>query len=104
MGGVNLVSQSLSWARLTPKVYDETVTPAERRIANAAVAAGPWENHDEIVIAVADLWDLDTMEVEAVLRRLRVRQVLNCVSTAMDMNQSAASVRYQRGIEWTDKE
>ena len=30
------------------------MTADERTIANAALGAGPWANHDHIVIAVAD--------------------------------------------------
>jgi hypothetical protein len=43
----------------------------ERRMANAALRAGPWENHDQIVIAVADGLGLEAQHVEAVLQRFR---------------------------------
>ena len=52
----------------------------ERRIATAALNAGPWNNHDQIVIAVADRLDVDSHQVEAVLQRLRVRMLLVCIS------------------------
>ena len=48
------------------------MTVDERRIANAALGAGPWDNHDQIVIAVADGLGLDAQRVESVLQRLRI--------------------------------
>jgi hypothetical protein len=79
------------------------MTADERRIANAALAAGPWDNHDQIVIAVADVLNLEAQQVEAVLQRLRIRMVLVCVS-ASNATSETASVRYQRGMDWTDEE
>jgi len=79
------------------------MTPDERRIANAALRAGPWENHDQIVIAVADLTGLEAQRVEAVLQRLRIRMVLVCVSAA-NATSDNASVRYERGMDWTEEE
>ena len=79
------------------------MTPDERRIATAAIGAGSWNNHDQIVIAVADGLGLEAKHVEAVLQRLRIRMVLVCVSTADAANETA-SVRYQRGVDWTEEE
>jgi len=79
------------------------MTADERTIANSALAAGPWDNHDQIVIAVADLLGLEARRVEAVLQRLRIRMVLVCVSAA-NATSETASVRYERGIDWTDGE
>jgi hypothetical protein len=78
------------------------MTPDERRIANAALGAGPWDNHDQIVIAVADVLKLEPPRVEAVLQRLRIRMVLVCVSAA-NATSETASVGYQRGIDWTEE-
>jgi hypothetical protein len=75
------------------------MTADERTIANAALGAGPWANHDQIVIAVADLTGLEARHVEAVLQRLRIRMVLVCVSAANAGNETA-SVRYERGMDW----
>ena len=84
-------------------MYDENcMTPEERRIAVAALGAGSWEDHDQIVIAVADRLGLEAQHVEAVLQRLRIRMVLVCVSAA-DAAREAASVRYQRGVDWTEE-
>jgi hypothetical protein len=77
------------------------VTAEERTIADAALGAGPWDNHDQIVIAVAHLLGLEPQRVEAVLQRLRIRMVVVCVSAANATSESA-SVRYERGIDWTD--
>ena len=79
------------------------MTADERTIANAALGAGPWDNHDQIVIAVADGLRLEARHVEAVLQRLRIRMVLVCVSAANAASETA-SVRYQRSIDWTDEE
>jgi hypothetical protein len=79
------------------------MTTEERRIANAALGAGPWDNNDQIVIAVADVLNLEAQHVEAVLQRLRIRLVLVCVSAA-NATSETASVRYQRGMDWTDEE
>jgi len=79
------------------------MTIDERRIANAALGAGPLDNHDQIVIAVADVLNLEARHVEAVLQRLRIRMVLVCVSAA-NASSVVASVRYERGIDWTDEE
>jgi hypothetical protein len=79
------------------------MTADERRIANAALGAGAWEDHDQIVIAVADVLELEAQHVEAVLQRLRIRMVLVCVSAANAASETA-SVRYQRGIDWTEEE
>ena len=75
----------------------------ERQIANAALGAGPWEDHDQIVIAVADGLGLEAQHVESVLQRLKIRMVLVCVSAASAMGETA-SVRYQRGMDWTEEE
>jgi predicted secreted protein len=72
--------------------------PNERRIANAALHAGPWAKHDQIVIAVADGLGLEPTDVEAVLMRLRISEVLNCVHYVKD------SVCYEEGKNWTGKE
>ena len=78
------------------------MTADERRIANAALGAGPWDSHDQIVSAVAGLLKLEPQRVEAVLQRLRrTRMVLVCVSAASATSETA-SVRYQRGMDWTD--
>jgi hypothetical protein len=79
------------------------MTADERRIANAALGAGPWDNHNQIVMSVADVLNLEVQHVEAVLQRLRIRMVLVCVS-ATNAASETASVRYQRGIDWTDEE
>jgi hypothetical protein len=79
------------------------MTTDERRIANAALGAGPWDNHDQIVIAVADGLGLEAQHLEAVLQRLRIRMVLVCVSAA-NAGSETASVRYQRGMDWTEEE
>ena len=79
------------------------MTTDERRIANAALGAGSREDHDQIVIAVADVLNLEAQHVEAVLQRLRVRMVLVCVS-AVNATNETASVRYERGIDWTEEE
>ena len=79
------------------------MTPDERRIANSALGAGPWDSHDQIIIAVADRLGLEAQLVETVLYRLRIRMVVVCVSAASAMSETA-SVRYQRGIDWTDED
>jgi hypothetical protein len=85
-------------------MYDkEHMTTDERRIANAAPRVGPWDNHDQIVIAVADVLNLEARHVESVLQRLRIRMVLVCVSAANAASETA-SVRYQRGMDWTEEE
>lgn len=80
------------------------MTVEERRIAEAALRAGPWENHDQIVIAVADNLKLEPSHVEAVLQRLRIRMVLACVNTARVGSKGAGWVRYDKGIDWTEEE
>jgi predicted secreted protein len=76
-------------------MYDETsMTADERRIADAALRAGPWANHDQIVIAVADGLGLEPTDVESVLMRLRFSEVLNCVHYMKD------SVCYEEGKNW----
>ena len=80
------------------------MTSDEGRIANATLHAGPWDNHDQIVIAVADALNLDPQHVESVLQRLRIRMVLVCVSAANAGSEGAASIRYERGMDWTDEE
>jgi hypothetical protein len=61
-------------------MYDEnSMTADERRISNAALGAGPWDNHDQIVIAVADRLVLELQTIETVLQRLRVRGIVNCM-------------------------
>ena len=77
------------------------MTADERRIANAALGAGPWEDHDQIVIAVAQELGLEAQRVESVLQRLRIRMVLVCVSAANAASETAP-VRYQRGMDWTE--
>jgi hypothetical protein len=84
-------------------MFDKTMTADERRIANAALGAGSRVNHDQIVIAVSDGSGLDARHVDAVLQRLRIRMVLVCVSAANAMSETA-TVRYQRGMDWTDEE
>jgi hypothetical protein len=79
------------------------MTDEERTIAKAALRAGPWENHDQIAIAVADGLSLQPQRVEAVLKRLRIRMVLVCVSAARTGSETA-SVRYERGMDRTDEE
>jgi hypothetical protein len=79
------------------------MTAGDRTIANAAIGAGPWDNHDQIVIAVGDLPELEAQRVEAVLERLRIRMVLVCVSAANATSENA-SVRYELGMDWMDGE
>ena len=91
-------------SKVLTEMYDESsMTPDERTIANAALRAGPWENHDRIAIAVADQLGLEARHVEAVLQRLRIRMVLVCVSAANATSENA-SVRYERGMDWMDQE
>ena len=78
------------------------MTADERRIANAALGAGPWDSHDQLVIAVGVL-KLEPQRVEAVLQRLRIRMVLVCVSAANATSENA-SVRYERGMDWMEEE
>jgi hypothetical protein len=86
------------------EMYDESsMTTDERRIATAALGAGSWDSHEQIVSAVADRLNLEAHHVEAVLQRLRIRMVVVCVSAA-NATSETASVRYQRGIDWTDEE
>ena len=80
------------------------MTGEELRIAVAALAAGPLKNHDEIIIAVAVEVRVESHLVESVLLRLRIRQVLSCVSTASDASEGAASVRYEKGLDWTKED
>jgi hypothetical protein len=79
------------------------MTADERRIANAALGAGPWDNHDQIVIAVSHVLGLEPQAAESVLQRLRIRMVLVCVSAA-NATSEGASVRYERGMDWMDGE
>jgi len=79
------------------------MTADERTIANAALHAGPWDSHDQIVIAVAHLLGLEPRHVEAVLQRLRIRMVLVCVSAA-NAGSEGGSVRYERGMDWMEEE
>ena len=79
------------------------MTTEERRIANAALGAGSWEDHDQIVTAVAHLLGLEPRHVDSVLQRLRIRMVVVYVSAA-NTSSVVASVRYERGIDWTDEE
>ena len=72
------------------------MTRVERCIANAALGAGPWANHDQVVVIVADGLGLEPRDVEAVLMRLRFSEVLNCVHYVKE------SVRYEEGKNWTD--
>jgi hypothetical protein len=78
------------------------MTADERRIANAALGAGPWDNHDQIVIAVSHVLGLEPQAAESVLQRLRIRMVLVCVSAA-NATSEGASVRYERGMDWMDE-
>ena len=84
--------------------YEILMTADERRIATAALGAGSWEDHDQIVIAVAHTLNLEPPLVEGVLQRLRIRMVLACVHAARAGSESVASVRYERGMDWTDEE
>jgi hypothetical protein len=70
------------------------MTSDERQIADAALRAGPWANHDQIVIAVAEGLGLEARRVESVLIRLRFSEVLNCVHYMKD------SVCYEEGKNW----
>jgi hypothetical protein len=79
-------------------VCDKHMTAEERTIAKAALHAGPWASHDQIVIAVADRLALEPPDVEAVLMRLRISEVLNCVHYVKD------SVCYEEGKNWADRE
>ena len=79
------------------------MTTDERRIATAALGAGSWDSHEQIVSSVADGLGLEAQHVEAALQRLRVRMVLVCVSAA-NATSETASVRYQRGMDWTGEE
>jgi hypothetical protein len=74
------------------------MTADERRIATAALGAGPWASHDQIVIAVADGLGLGPTVVEAALMRLRISEVLYCVHYVKD------SVCYEEGKNWADEE
>ena len=79
------------------------MTPDERRIASAALGAGSYDTHDQLVVAVAAGLKRDPQTVEAVLQKLRIRMVLVCVSAA-NASSVVASVRYERGIDWTNEE
>ena len=79
------------------------MTPDERTIAVAALAAGPRANHDEIIVTVAVQLRVESHEVESVLQRLRIRHVLNCVSTAGDAKESALLFKYEKGAEWKNE-
>jgi hypothetical protein len=70
------------------------MTTDERRIASAALRAGPWANHEQIVSAVSDGLGLEAQRVESVLMRLRFSEVLNCVHYTKD------SVCYEEGKNW----
>jgi hypothetical protein len=84
-------------------VYDKHMTAEERTIAKAALHSGPWASHDQIVIAVTHLLGHEAQHVESVLQRLRIRMILVCVSAANATSENA-SVRYERGMDWTDEE
>ena len=79
------------------------MTADERRIANAALGAGPWGDHDQIVIAVADALGLGALYVEAVLQSLRIRKVLVRFVGAPNAASETVSVWYERGTEWTEE-
>jgi hypothetical protein len=79
------------------------MTAEERRIAVGALHAGPWQNHAEIIIAIADRLRLEPRSVEAVLQRLKIRQVLNCVIKASNTTGHHDSIRYEKGMDWTDE-
>jgi hypothetical protein len=83
------------------------MTTDEHRIANAALRAGSRDNHDQLVIAVGAGLKRDPQTVEAVLEKLRIRQVLKCIGTSRDVNVNPEyqkpSVRYEKGIDWTDE-
>jgi hypothetical protein len=78
------------------------MTPDERRIAHAALGVGPWGNHNDIVIAIADALQLDPPRVESVLHRLRIRMILLRVSTTKSRGETP-SFRYEKGMEWTEE-
>ena len=78
------------------------MTLEERQIANAALATGPWGNHNDIVIAIADALQLDSPRVESVLHRLRIRMILVRVSATSSRGETP-SFRYERGMEWTEE-
>ena len=80
------------------------MTPDERLIATAALGAGSWDDHDQIIIAVAHMLRLEPQLVESVLQRLRIRMVLVCVSAATAGSEGAGSVRYEKGMDWMDEE
>jgi hypothetical protein len=73
------------------------MTAEERTIANAALGAGPWDTHDQIAIAVADVLKLEPRRVEAVLQQLRIRMVLVCVSAA---NATSETLRFGTSGAW----
>ncbi len=83
------------------------MTAEERRIANAALNAGSYDDHDQLSNAVAGGLKLETQKVDTILERLTIRQVLNCIDTSRNVNESPqhqkASVRYEKGIDWTDE-
>ena len=78
------------------------MTPEERRIAHAALAIGPWVNHNDIVIAVADTLQLDPPRVESVLHRLRIRMILVRVSATRSRGETP-TFRYEKGMEWPEE-
>jgi hypothetical protein len=84
-------------------VDDKHMTADERRIANAAVGAGPWDSHNQIMTAVTNLLKLEPRHPESVLQRLRIRMVSVWVSAANAKSENA-SVRHERGMDWTDEE
>ena len=78
------------------------MTPDERKIANAALATGPWGNHNDIVIAIADALQLDPPLVESVLQRLRIQMILVRVSASRSRGETPC-FRYERGMEWREE-
>jgi predicted transcriptional regulator len=91
------------------KLYDEnSMTAEERRIANAALNAGSFDNHDQLASAVAAELEVETQKVETVLERLRNRQVLNCAGTSRNVQVNPEhqkhAIRYEKGIDWTDED
>jgi len=84
------------------------MTAEERRIANAALNAGSFDNHDQLASAVAAELEVETQKVETVLERLRNRQVLNCAGTSRNVQvnpeHQKPAIRYEKGIDWTDED
>ena len=82
---------------------DRHVTAEQRSIANAALNAGSYGNDDQLINAVAAALNLKPIKVESVLELLRIRQVLDYVTTSRNVNGSRVSVRYERGVDWKEE-